>query len=56
MQSQWNAGMSGATGLQYLVLLALMDRMKLSDEEHESMFEDIQILERAALEAMNEKA
>ncbi|MEP6587509.1 MAG: DUF1799 domain-containing protein [Polaromonas sp.] len=55
LQSQWNVGMSGATGLQYLVLFALMDRLKLSDDDHDALFDDIQTLERAALEAMSAK-
>lgn len=55
MQSQWNVGMSGASGLQYLVLFAFMARMQLSDEDHDLLLDDIQTLERAALEAMNAK-
>ena len=55
MQSQWYVGAAGATGLNYLVLLALMARMKLSDEDHDDLFADLQVLERAALDAMNQK-
>lgn len=47
--------MGGPTGLDYGPLFALMDRMKLSDEDHDELFGDIQTLERAALEAMNAK-
>jgi hypothetical protein len=32
-----------------------MARMQLSDAEHDELFEDVQVLERAALEAMNQK-
>lgn len=53
MQTQWNISMNGATGLQYLVLLALMDRLKLSDDDHDALFDDIQTLERGALKAMS---
>lgn len=55
MQSQWNVGTAGATGLQYLVLFALMDRLKLSDDDHDALFDDIQTLEHAALAAMSAK-
>jgi hypothetical protein len=55
MQTQWYVGAAGATGLNYLVLLALMDRMKLSTDDHDDLFEDVQTLERAALTAMNAK-
>ncbi len=47
--------MSGPSGLDYTTVLALMDRMKLSEEDHDELFSDIQTLERAALEAMSEK-
>lgn len=47
--------MGGATGLDYGPLFAIMDRMKLSDDDHDELFSDIQTLERAALEAMNAK-
>lgn len=47
--------MGGEIGLNYLVLLAFMERMKLTDEEHDDLFADVQVLERAALEAMNTK-
>lgn len=46
---------AAATGLDYTPLLTLMDRMKLSDDDHDELFSDIQTLERAALEAMNAK-
>lgn len=53
--SQWRSGMGGPTGMDYMPLLALMDRMKLSDAEHDELFDDIQVLERSALEAMSQK-
>lgn len=55
LQTQWRVGMSGPSGLDYTTVLALMDRMKLSEEDHDELFSDIQTLERAALEAMSEK-
>lgn len=47
--------MGGPTGLDYTPLLALMARMKLSDAEHDDLFDGVQTLERSALEAMNTK-
>lgn len=53
LSTQWLTNTGGATGLNYLVLFALMDRLKLTDEDHDDMFSDIQVLERAALKAMS---
>ena len=55
MQTQWRSSFSGPSGLDYLVLLALMARLNLSDADHDELFDDVQVLERAALETMNKK-
>lgn len=55
VQTQWRVGACGPTGLDYTPLLALMGRMKLSDQDHDDLFEDVQTLERAALAAMQTK-
>ena len=59
VQTQWRHASGGtgaaATGLDYAALLAVMARMKLADEDHDALFDDVQVLERAALEAMNAK-
>lgn len=55
MQTQWNVGFSGHTGLQYLVLFALMERMGITVQAQEHLFEDIQVMELAALQAMHAK-
>lgn len=47
--------MAGPTGLRYEAIYPMMDRLKLDDDDWFSLFDDIQTLERAALEAMNEK-
>lgn len=52
LDTQWNAGFNGRTGLQYLVLFQVLDRKTSSTEEWEAMFEDICLLERSALKAM----
>lgn len=58
MENQWNwiAGMGGAarTGLNLLVLQVFTARMNLTDEEYDDLLTDIQAMERAALNAMNE--
>lgn len=57
LQTQWHYASGGmgatATGLNYLVLLALMDRMNLDADEHDQLFSDVQTLERTALVEMN---
>lgn len=60
MQTQWHCtagpmGGSSHTGLNYLVLFAFLDRMKLADDDYEDLLCDVQTLERAALEAMAAK-
>lgn len=59
VQTQWRHASGGmgaaATGLDYAAVLAVMARMKLSDEAHDDLFADLQVLERAALEVMNQK-
>jgi hypothetical protein len=55
LQTQWRVGMGGATGLDYLVLFAKLDRMKLSDEEAEELEQDIRTMEHEALRVMAEK-
>jgi hypothetical protein len=54
MQTQWDVGMAGRTGLKYQVLFDLMDRQQLSGDEWQEMFDDIRELETAALNAMHE--
>jgi len=55
LQTQWRVGMGGATGLDYLVLFAKLDRMKLSDEDAELLEQDIRAMEHEALKAMSER-
>ncbi|CAN7185760.1 DUF1799 domain-containing protein [Acidovorax sp. LjRoot117] len=54
MQTQWNVAMGGPTGLRYEALYPLLDRMTATSDEWQELFEDVQILERAALEQMSE--
>ena len=55
LSTQWIVGSGGATGLNYIPLFSRMDRMKLSDQDYEWMFDDIRVIESAALTAMNKK-
>jgi hypothetical protein len=52
MGTQWNVGPGGRTGLRYESLYPLLDRMHLTDDEWQSLFDDVQLMERAALAAM----
>jgi hypothetical protein len=53
LQTQWNVGFSGATGLRYESAYRLIDRIAADDSEWQELFEDLQILERAALQQMS---
>lgn len=52
LNTQWNVGMGGRTGLRYESLYPLLDRMGLTDDEWRGYFDDVQVMERAALAAM----
>lgn len=48
-------GMGGVMGFDYTPFFARMDRMKLSEQEYEWLFDDIRVIESEALSAMNKK-
>lgn len=50
--SQWRSGMSGPTGLDYTAVLALMGLMDITREEQRDLFNDIRVMEQAALSEM----
>lgn len=54
--TQWRVGMAGPTGLDYTAVLAVMARMRLSEQQHDELFRDLQVMEAAALDAMHSKA
>jgi len=58
MDTQWRtAGMNGVrVGLDYGVLFARLDRMGLSRDDWEQMFNDVRVLEFAAINRMTETA
>lgn len=53
IRGQWIVGMNGPTALNYMVMYHNMDRMGLSDEEFDELHEDMQVLERAALDEIH---
>ena len=56
ISTQWRyGGMGGVTGLDYNVLFNRLDRMKLSDQDYEWMFDDIRSIESTALTIINRK-
>lgn len=55
LQTQWQIGMNGPTGLIYQSVYPLIDRMGLEPEDWDQMLDDIGVLEVAALDAMREK-
>lgn len=56
MGTQWRVSMAGATGLDYGVMYAKMDRMGLSPDDYDQLEADMQIMEAAALSCMHEKS
>lgn len=52
--TQWNVSMSGHTGLRYESIYPLIDRM-CEPADWLQMFDDVQTMERAALDVMREK-
>ena len=52
--TQWQISMSGAVGLRYEAVYPLLDRL-FADDWQQS-FDDLQVLERAALDAMRDES
>lgn len=53
MRTQWRGAGMGLIGLDYGPLHHRMDRMKLSPGEYEELEADVQVMEAAALGAIN---
>lgn len=49
VQTQWNMAMGGPTGLRYEALYPLLDREAKDGEDWQQLFDDLQVLEGAAL-------
>lgn len=54
LQTQWSGGMGGATGLRYEAVYPLLDREARGDEDWQQLFDDLQVLEGAALKQMSD--
>jgi len=52
MGTQWRTGVSGATGLDYAALPAVMDLMGIARGDRRELFDALRVMERAALETM----
>ena len=54
LATQWRVGAGGPVGLDYNVLFHKLDRMQLSRDEYDELEEDIRVMEREALDTMND--
>jgi hypothetical protein len=55
MDTQWNVGFGGATGINYAALWATIDRFVKKRKQRIDVFDRIGLLERGALQAMTER-
>lgn len=56
LSTQWRSGMAGPTGLDYTAVLSLLRTLRLPRDEHDVLFDDVQVMERAALNEMAKPA
>lgn len=56
VSTQWRMGPAGPVGLDYAIAFRLMDRLGLSERAWDWMFDDLRVLEDAALEQMRKEA
>lgn len=54
--TQWRVGPGGAYGLDYNVFDRAFRRHKVKSEDEDDVFDGLQIMERAALKVLREKA
>jgi hypothetical protein len=54
VRNQWRCDMGGPYALDHNVVFYHLGRMKLSDEEHDVLFDDLRVMEAAGLAAMRE--
>jgi len=55
VRTQWRTSMSGPSGLDYGVVLQLMEKRGLTVDEQLSLLDDIRVMELAALDEMHKK-
>lgn len=56
MGTQWRTGMSGPTGLDYTALPIVMRQMQVPKKKRKQLFDDIRVMEGAALKVMREQS
>ncbi len=54
LQTQWNVGMGGRTGLRYEALYPLLDRQAEDPGKWQQLFDDVRVMEYAALKQMSD--
>lgn len=52
---QWRAGMGGPYALDHTTVLLHMQRMQLTDQDHEDLLDDVAEMEHEALQVMSEQ-
>jgi len=55
MSTQWRVGMGGPTGLDYNALASVMDLVGVPKEDRPAIFDDVRVLEDAALETIRKQ-
>lgn len=55
MATQWRSGFGGATGLDYACLPAVFDLLSITKKTRADVFNDLRVMEDAALECMREQ-
>ena len=53
LATQWRTGAAGATGFDYNVLPELWRRLKVPLADRDDVFDDLRLMEMAALDAMH---
>lgn len=56
VRTQWRVGMRGPIGLDYSALYPLIDRMRLGHDEWLQVLDDIQAMELAAMDQLQQQA
>lgn len=55
VSTQWNIGLNGVIGLQYAGVQAAMELTGIPRKQRPALFRDVQVCERATLEALAER-
>ena len=55
MSTQWRVGMNGYTGLDYNALPVVMRLLGIKRNEYAQIFDDVRLMESAAMQEINKK-